>query len=129
MAARGADPPQRVRLVETPLRAGCPGAFSEQDVARYIEAWSQPGAITSMVNYYRAALRQTPRKALERMSRIDAETLVIWGEHDRYLGAELAQPPPEWVPNAQVTRIPDASHWVQHDSSERVNELLIRFLR
>ncbi len=32
------------------------------------------------------------------------------------------------VPNALVERLPQATHWVQHDAPERVNEMLIEFL-
>jgi epoxide hydrolase 4 len=109
------------------LRADSPGAFSDTDLERYAEAWSQPGALTGMINYYRAALRQSPGGAQRRMRPIQAPTLVIWGERDRYLGAELAEPLPRWVPNARVERIPQATHWVQHDAPERVNELLTGF--
>ena len=35
----------------------------------------------------------------------------------------------QWVPDIRVERIPGASHWVQIDAAERVNELLIDFLR
>jgi pimeloyl-ACP methyl ester carboxylesterase len=94
---------------------------------RYVEAWSQPGALTGMINYYRAALRRSPGKALARMKPIEAQTLVIWGMRDRHLGSELAEPASEWVPNVRVERIPDATHWVQHDAPERVNELLLDF--
>jgi pimeloyl-ACP methyl ester carboxylesterase len=112
------------------LRAGAaPGTFSDEDLERYVEAWSQPGALTGMINYYRAALRQSPRRAQSRMRPIAAPTLVIWGERDAYLGAELAEPEPRWVPDVRVERIPEASHWVQHEAPERVNELLVEFLR
>jgi epoxide hydrolase 4 len=105
-----------------------PGAFTAQDIDRYIEAWSQPGAATAMINYYRALFRQTPRRAEARIRRVDAPTLVIWGEPDRYIDGELAEPDPADVPNLEgVVRLPDASHWVQHDDPERVNELLIDF--
>ena len=82
------------------------------------------------IDYYRALLRRRPRgvRALVRR-RIEAPVLVIWGERDPYLGRELAEPPREWVPDARVERIPDAGHWVQCERAERVNELLIRFLR
>lgn len=63
------------------------------------------------------------------MRRIEAPVLVIWGEGDRYLVPELAEPDPAWVPNARVERLPDASHWVQQDRPEKVNELLLGFLR
>ena len=110
------------------LRAGSPGVFSDEDLVRYAEAWSQPGALTGMVNYYRAALRQSPRRTLARMSPIDCPVLVIWGERDQYLGPELAAPEPRWVSNVRVERLPEASHWVQNDSPERVGELLLEFL-
>lgn len=111
------------------LRAGTKGAFSDEDLEQYVSAWRQPGALTGMVNYYRAALRRSPRKALAALRPIEAETLVIWGERDSYLGAELAEPPRELVPNARVEWIPEATHWVQHEAADRVNELLIDFFK
>jgi pimeloyl-ACP methyl ester carboxylesterase len=110
------------------LRSDSKDAFSDEDLERYVEAWSQPGALTGMINYYRAALRRSPRKSLAQMRPIEAQTMVIWGMRDRHLGSELAEPAPEWVPNLRMERIPEATHWVQHDAPERVNELLIDFL-
>jgi epoxide hydrolase 4 len=105
-----------------------PGAFTPQDIARYVEAWSQPGAATAMLNYYRAAFRQLPRRAQERMGAVRAPTRVIWGERDRVLGPELAEPDRADVPNLErVVRLPGASHWVQHDEPERVGQLLVEF--
>jgi pimeloyl-ACP methyl ester carboxylesterase len=110
------------------LRADSKKAFSDEDLVRYVEAWSQPGALTGMINYYRAALRRSPSKAAAQMKPIEAPTLVIWGMLDRHLGSELAEPPAKWVSNVRGERIPDATHWVQHDAPERVNELLLDFL-
>jgi epoxide hydrolase 4 len=111
------------------LRAHAPrDTFTGEDLERYVEAWSQPGALTGMIDYYRAAIRRSPRNALASLRPISAPTLVIWGERDAYLGAELAEPEPKWVPDARVELIPEASHWVQHEAPDRVNELLIEFL-
>lgn len=105
-----------------------PGAFTAEDLDRYIEAWSQPGAPTAMIAYYRAAFRQSPGRAQSRFRPVTAPTLIIWGERDRYLGAELAEPDPADVLNLErVVRLPDASHWVQHDEPERVTKLLAEF--
>ena len=109
------------------LRADSKDAFTDEDLERYVEAWSQPGALTGMINYYRAALRRSPGKTLALMKPIEAPTLVIWGMRDRHIGSELAEPPHEWVPNVRVERIAEATHWVQHDAPERVNELLLGF--
>lgn len=103
-----------------------PGAFTAQDIDRYREAWAQPGAITATINYYRASMRRPGAARRGALGPVTAPTLVIWGERDRYLGAELAEPSRDDVPGlTRVVRMPEASHWVQHDEPDRVSELLI----
>jgi pimeloyl-ACP methyl ester carboxylesterase len=102
--------------------------FTPAETDRYIEAWSQPGASTGMINYYRSSVRTPLKKAEAALRPIKAPTLVIWGEQDRYLGADLAEPDRDDVPNLdRVERLPDASHWVHHDEAGRVTDLLIDF--
>ena len=101
-------------------------AFSAEELDRYVEAWSQPGAAKAMIDYYRAAVRLGSKQEVRTVT---APTLVIWGQGDRYLGPKLAEPHQEDVPNLdRVERLPNASHWVHHDEAERVNELLVDFL-
>jgi epoxide hydrolase 4 len=103
-------------------------AYTPEEIERYIQAWSQPGAATGMINYYRSSVRTSPKKAAAALRPISAPTLVIWGERDHYLGPELAEPDHDDVPNLdRVERLPDASHWVHHDGAERVTQLLIDF--
>ena len=98
--------------------------YTPEEIKRYIEAWSQPGADAAMINYYRFAVRHSSGE----IRRVEAPTLVIWGGSDRFLGPTLAEPHHEDVPNLdRVERLPDASHWVHHDEPERVNQLLIDF--
>jgi pimeloyl-ACP methyl ester carboxylesterase len=112
-------------LRRDPARAG---AFSDEDVRLYKEALARPGAVTAAVNYYRAALRFSPRVGGRRWPE-GLSTLLVWGERDRYLGPGLLEGLDRWVPRLTVERLPEASHWVQSDAPERVNELLIRFFR
>jgi pimeloyl-ACP methyl ester carboxylesterase len=117
----------RFRFLRNFLRDASP-AYTSEEMDRYVEAWSQPGAVTAMLNYYRNSVRTPPKKAKAAIRRISAPTLVIWGERDRYLGPKLAEPDPDDVPNLdRVERLADASHWVHHDEAERVNQLLIDF--
>jgi pimeloyl-ACP methyl ester carboxylesterase len=103
-------------------------AFTPEETDRYVEAWSQPGAATGMINYYRSSVRTSPKKAEAALRPIKAPTLVIWGQRDRYLGPELAEPDHDDVPSLdRVERLPDASHWVHHDEAERVAQLLTDF--
>ena len=109
-----------------PVRSG---AFTAENIERYIEAIAQPGALTATINYYRALLRY-PREMRALLQRVEAPVLVIWGERDRFLSRRLAEPPHLWVPNlVRVKRLPDASHWVAEDRPLEVNTLLLGFLR
>jgi pimeloyl-ACP methyl ester carboxylesterase len=102
------------------------GRYTVSDIELYVQAWSEPGALTAMLNYYRAMFRRPP-VGMGR-GRVQAPTLVIWGERDRYLGAELAEPHRQDVPNLErVVRLPDATHWVASDEAAEVNRLLIEF--
>jgi epoxide hydrolase 4 len=103
--------------------------YSDEELERYEEAWSQEGAAAGMINYYRASVRQNQKEAAAKIRPLSAPTLVIWGEEDSYLGSDLAEPDSEDVPNLdRVERIDGASHWVHHDAADRVNGLLIDFL-
>jgi pimeloyl-ACP methyl ester carboxylesterase len=99
--------------------------YTDKELERYAEAWSQRGADKAMIDYYRAAVRLGSK---QEVLPISAPTLVIWGDGDRYLGRKLAEPHQEDVPNlGRVERLPNASHWVHHDEAERVNDVLIDF--
>ena len=106
-----------------------PDAFTEEDLDRYAEAWSQPGAMTSSINYYRAALRYGRETVRSHAKRIDLPVLILWGDRDRYVRPQLAEPDSQWVTNFTLHRFPHASHWVHMDVPQRVNQLLIEFLR
>jgi epoxide hydrolase 4 len=112
-------------LRHQPIR---PGAFTAQDIDRYVVAAAQPGALRAAINYYRAAFRANPLGQSHGLRRVDIPTLIIWGDQDRSLGRELAEPDRAWVPDVRVERIAEASHWVQADDPERVNQLIVDFL-
>jgi pimeloyl-ACP methyl ester carboxylesterase len=103
-------------------------AYTPEEIDRYVEAWSQPGAATGMINYYRSSVRTPAKQAEAALRTVQAPTLVIWGQRDSYLGQDLAEPDHDDVPNLQrVERLPNASHWVHHDEAAQVNQLLADF--
>jgi len=102
------------------------GAWSRQDLQLSIEAMSQPGALTAALHYYRALLR-SPRQMSRGRQKIQHPTLILWGERDRYLNPRLLDNLEDWVPNLQIERFPEASHWLQHDAARAVNSHLIEF--
>jgi pimeloyl-ACP methyl ester carboxylesterase len=100
-------------------------AFSDTDIARYREAWASPGALTSMLNWYRALIRYPPRP---QHSRVTVPTLILWGAHDVALGRELAEPSCDLCDDGCLVFFEQASHWPHDEEPARVNSLLLRFL-
>jgi pimeloyl-ACP methyl ester carboxylesterase len=102
-------------------------AFTDVDLERYRVAWSQPGAITAMIHYYRALLRKSLAPRTE--YRISSPTLVIWGKHDAYAESELAEASVRLCREGRIVYLEQSTHWVQHDEPDRVGALLQDFLR
>jgi hypothetical protein len=70
------------------LISAMPDDLDENERDRYRQAWAQPGAITGMINWYRAMLRQS-RGATE-PSKIQVPTLVLWGQQDPHISYQMA---------------------------------------
>ena len=102
-------------------------AFDEVDIDAYVEAARNSG-LRGPINYYRALARRNPLALRNDRRTIEHETLVLWGERDRALGAELADPPPDLVPRCHTVRFPDSGHWVHREKPDEVNRELIAFL-
>jgi pimeloyl-ACP methyl ester carboxylesterase len=115
------------------------GIFTEEDKKAYIEAWSQPGALTGGLNYYRAA-RVGPPSGEENkeganfaasLPSLDVRvpTLVIWGERDTALLTGNLNGLDKYVPKLTIKRIPDGSHWVIHEQPALVNRYIREFIK
>ena len=108
------------------VRSSRPGTFSDEDLVQYRAAWSQPGAPTGMINWYRALFR-TRVKFLDRTVRVP--TRILWGERDAFLLAEMAHESLRYCTNAELFTFANATHWLPHEEPSRVSELLIDFFR
>lgn len=108
-------------------RQGRDVVFSQEDVARFVAAMARPGARTATINYYRALVRGGPR-AFGSDWTVQAPTRVLWGERDPALGVELLDRLDAWVPRLEITRFPDAGHWVNQERPREVNAALLDFL-
>jgi pimeloyl-ACP methyl ester carboxylesterase len=100
------------------------------DVERYIADLSRPGALTAALNWYRAGL--SPRAELERTRAfppVAAPTLGLWSTRDHYLIEDGMRRSGEHVTGEwRYERIEGASHWMQLDAPDRINELLLEWL-
>jgi pimeloyl-ACP methyl ester carboxylesterase len=100
------------------------------DIDRYIADLSRPGALTAGLNWYRANV--APHLELEErrpLPAVTAPTLGLWSSGDRYLTEDRMLRSADYVTGPwRYERIEGASHWMQLDAPERVNELLLEFL-
>jgi pimeloyl-ACP methyl ester carboxylesterase len=116
------------------------GAFSDLDAAArgaLLQAWSQPGALTGGLNYYRASPLYPPSPEDPGAARLQLKaddfvvrvpTLVVWGERDTALLPGCLDGLDEVVPDLQVVRIPDATHWVARERTAQVIEEIEQWL-
>jgi pimeloyl-ACP methyl ester carboxylesterase len=102
---------------------------NDLQLERYVEAWSKPGALTAMLAYYRALFQR--KRDLPRGDQriVRAPTLLIWGERDPVFLESVMTGTARYAPDFRLERLPRANHFVQQDDPDRVNELLIEFLR
>lgn len=101
--------------------------FPEEDLQVYADAASRPGALRSMINYYRALLR-TPDSQDIGDAMVHIPTLMIWGEEDAAIDIRCTDGTEEWVPDLELHRLPGVSHWVQQEAPEKVNAILREWL-
>jgi pimeloyl-ACP methyl ester carboxylesterase len=112
------------------------GYFTGEDSKAYVEAWSQPGALTGGLNYYRAAhLGSFTGESEDSLSAdpslfmVNVPTLVIWGEKDKWLLTGNLEGLEKYVPDLTIKRIPDGSHWVIHEKPRLVNSYIREFIQ
>ena len=100
--------------------------FTTDDVVKYKEAWSRPGAMTAMINWYRAIMRYQP--PMPKDLRVKVRTLMMWGMKDFALSHRMARPSMDYVDEGNLIFFPEATHWVHLDAAEEVNHYLVDFI-
>jgi pimeloyl-ACP methyl ester carboxylesterase len=111
------------RFLSTAMAEG----LSEEQLNRYREAWSQPNAITSMINWYRAFGKGFTVKA--KSLNISVPTIILWGKQDRFLSHQMAEMSVDMCESCSLITFDDASHWVHQDEPEEFNKHMITHLK
>jgi epoxide hydrolase 4 len=105
--------------------------------AGYLDAWSQPGALTGMLNWYRASPILVPAEgesvAMPEMLHgggfeVRMPHLLIWGEDDEALRPSTTAGLDEFAPELTVRRFAGAGHWILHEKPDEVAEAMRAFL-
>jgi len=105
-------------------------AIAGEDKAAYLDEWGQPGAMTAMLNWYRASAVQVPAvgEVVPRPAFLDAPfppiavpTLVIWGMRDKALLPCQLDGLEALVPDLTIVEV-DAGHFVPWEAPEAVTK-------
>jgi len=107
--------------------SGLHKVLNADDKTRYKKAYD--GALKTMINWYRAAMRFSEDSARVPNATIDTPLLIIWGRDDRFLSEQLARDCMELCSNARLEFINDASHWLIHEQPTKINESIETFLQ
>lgn len=113
-------------LIRGLAKSSLPGTFSEEDFSRYRAAWSQPGALTAMIHWYRAAARFQPRIS---DVRVHVPIQILWGKRDQFVLPDVAEDSLGYCDAGQITWFPENTHWLQHEQPQAVADSLINFFR
>ena len=103
------------------------GTFTEADFEHYRHAWSQPGAYSAMLNWYRAMFRYGA--PAPHNTRIIPRTLILWGKQDKFIRPEGAEASLALCDDGRLVFYETATHWLPHEEPDDVNQRIIEFLQ
>ena len=100
-------------------------------VRRYRQQASEPGALTAMLNYYRAAIRGggAARQRSLGYPSINLPTLVLWGLQDQALAQENLDGLDKLVTDLTVVKLEKSGHFVHQDEPQRVTDEILGWLQ
>ena len=109
----------------------------ESEKRQYIAEWSQPGAMSAMLNWYRASRLIIPPPAMEvplpdwilgAFPKVKIPTLVVWAMKDIALLPLQLDGLDRLVDDLTITRIPGAGHFAPWEAPDEVAAALRPFL-
>ncbi|KAL3188266.1 hypothetical protein MRX96_003594 [Rhipicephalus microplus] len=97
----------------------------EVNATKYV--YSQPGALTGVLNYYRAFNFDSDQFTKLNYHKIRVPTLILWSEKDRFLTTPIAEFNREHLKRSFVVYYPEGGHWLMRQCADSVNNHIIEF--
>lgn len=129
-AVLAADRARMIDMIFERMRVR-PAHLADDTVRQYRQQACQPGALTAMLNYYRAAIRGggAARQRLLGYPSIDVPTLVIWGLHDHALAQQNLDGLDKFATDLTIVTLEQSGHFVHQDEPQRVTDEILTWLR
>jgi pimeloyl-ACP methyl ester carboxylesterase len=109
------------------------GSVSDPDkmptrlVARYLAPFAGKQGVSHLL-LLGSAIRRTELDE-EDLANVQAPTLVIWGEEDRWVDSRLPDRLVNAIPDARLLRLPGVARLVPEENPEQLTELLLKFVQ
>lgn len=100
--------------------------WTDDEIAEYVEAFSQPGALRGGFNCYRAAFRGG--MSFQGDPKIYCPTLILWGDNDAVLPFAWSDKLSDFFPSLDFRKVEQAGHFMMREKPELVNETVTEFL-
>ena len=105
-------------------------SIPREQVEEYISVFSQPGALTAALNWYRAnSVLLEKRREGPRFGAVQHPTLLIWGNQDMAIGRTAVERAAQYMKGPYRLVELNAGHWLVQEAPERVHDEILRHLR
>jgi pimeloyl-ACP methyl ester carboxylesterase len=102
------------------------GVLTPEEVITYKEAWSQPGALTAMLNWYRASYDNGNMNVGDSVT-ISMPTLVLWGMQDVAILPGNLNGLEAYVSDIEIKTFANAGHFIAHEIPQDVVNAVMLF--
>ena len=114
------------KLLEKSMVGSAPkGTFSKDYISACKKAWKQSGALSAMMNWYRAFLRVPEQNNAD----ISIPVLLLWGKQDAFLTSVMAGQSIRYCSDGHLIMFKNASHWLHHEEPALVANNIQAFLK
>jgi pimeloyl-ACP methyl ester carboxylesterase len=105
-------------------------SIPREQVEEYVSTFSQPGALTAALNWYRAnAVLLERRREGPKFGSVQHPTLLIWGNQDIAVGRVAIERTAQYMKGPYRLVELNAGHWLAQEAPERVHDEILRHLQ
>ncbi len=114
------------RMLANALRnTSQPGAFPDEKMDLYRSAWDHDGAMSTMIDWYRAAYRFP--QPIDGVARVSPPTLLVLAPNDAFIPSDLTRASLKYLDDGRLIELPQGTHWILQEDPEGTSEILIDF--
>ncbi|MDP9236802.1 MAG: alpha/beta hydrolase [Chloroflexota bacterium] len=101
---------------------------SPDEVQEYLSVFTQPGALTAALNWYRGSRGIDPQDPQVTFGPVATPTLMVWGNQDPAIGRTAVTAAADFMTGPYRFVELDAGHWLVQEAPERIAEEVVAHL-